>query len=91
MSKTEHPDRVLHMRTRLTEALSPIHLEIIDESHKHIGHAGASGGGGHYMIKICAAAFEGKSLVSSHKLVYQALGDMMKKEIHALKIQIIKT
>jgi len=86
----KHHDKISLMRSRLMKALSPDFLEITDESGKHIGHVGALSGGGHFALKISAKIFEGKSLVASHKLIYQALGDMMKKDIHALKIQIIK-
>ncbi len=55
----------------------------------HAGHAGARSGGGHYHVTIVADAFEGKSLVQRHQLVYQALGDMMKQEIHALGINAL--
>jgi BolA protein len=68
--------------------LSPTKLEVIDESAMHIGHAGAASGGGHYAVQISAEIFKGKPLVQCHQLVYQALGDMMKHEIHALKIKI---
>ncbi len=89
MAQTMPHDRISLMRARLTEALSPDYLEITDDSDKHIGHAGAQSGGGHFTVHIKSVAFEGKSLITSHRLIYQALGDMMKKEIHALKIQII--
>lgn len=82
--------KITKLRERLTQALSPTHLEIIDESSKHIGHAGAASGGGHFAIEISSTLFEGKSLVECHRLIYQALGDMMSKEIHALRIKIIK-
>lgn len=70
----------------LTEALQPQLLEIIDNSAAHAGHAGTRNGGGHYHITIISEAFEGKSLVQRHQLIYKALGDMMKDEIHALGI-----
>ncbi len=78
--------RVNRLRSRLEEKLSPSRLEIIDESAKHAGHAGAAGGGGHYIIHITAAAFSGQSPIQRHRLVYDAVGDMMHNEIHALSI-----
>ncbi|MGD2137345.1 MAG: BolA family protein [Gammaproteobacteria bacterium] len=75
------------IRERLHERLRPERLEIIDESAKHAGHAGAAGGGGHYIIHIVAAAFRDKSLIQRHRLVYDAVDDMMHNEIHALSIQ----
>ena len=79
-------DRIEQIKQRLTDALQPIELEVIDESHKHAGHPGAKGGGGHFIVKIISAAFEGKTLIQKHRLVYDAVGDMMKSEIHALSI-----
>jgi BolA protein len=61
-------------------------LEIIDESHKHAGHAGARDGGGHYVLNIVSAQFSGKNTVARHRMIYSALGELMKREIHALTI-----
>jgi BolA protein len=77
------------IRRLLTEAISPESLEIIDNSAAHAGHAGARSGGGHYHVTIIAKAFEGKSLVQRHQLIYQALGDLMKQQIHALGINAL--
>lgn len=77
------------IRRLLTEALKPESLEIIDNSAAHAGHAGARSGGGHYHITIISEAFEGKSLVQRHQLIYQALGDLMKQQIHALGINAL--
>ena len=79
--------RLAMIRERLTVALSPTLLDIIDDSHKHAGHAGARQGGGHFVVKIVSAAFAGQGLLQRHRLVYEALGDAMHKEIHALSIQ----
>jgi BolA protein len=73
------------MRARLA-ALNPTVLEIIDESHKHAGHAGARDGGGHYVLNIVSAQFSGKNTVARHRMIYSALGELMKREIHALTI-----
>lgn len=67
--------------------LAPLQLELIDDSHLHACHAGARSGGGHYRLAIVSAAFSGKNTVARHRLVYEALGDMMRKDIHALAIQ----
>ena len=74
------------MRERLA-ALAPVSLEIIDESDKHAGHAGARAGGGHYLLHIVSPQFVGKDTVARHRMIYSALGEMIKKEIHALNIQ----
>jgi len=76
------------IRQILEAALKPEVLEIIDHSAAHAGHAG-NRGGGHYNVTIVSPAFEGKSLVQRHQLIYQALGDMMKQEIHALGINAL--
>ena len=77
--------RIATMQTRLA-ALQPVALEIIDESHKHAGHAGARDGGGHYVLNIVSAQFAGKNMVARHRMIYSALGDLMKREIHALTL-----
>jgi BolA protein len=80
-------DRLSTLRARLTAALDPTEIEIIDESARHAGHAGAASGGGHYILHIVSDAFAGKNLIQRHRLVYAAVGDMMHSEIHALSIQ----
>ena len=72
---------------RLTRALNPVKLEIVDESAKHAGHAGAASGGVHFIVTIVSTAFENKSLIQRHRLVYDAVDDIMHSEIHALSIQ----
>ncbi len=79
--------RIDMIRTRLNSAFNPDSLEIIDESHKHAGHPGAAAGGGHFVVEIVADAFTGKSPIQRHRLVYDAVDDMMPAEIHALSIQ----
>lgn len=74
------------IRHCLTTALKPTLLEIIDNSAAHVGHVGAQKGGGHYNVTIVSDAFEKKTLVQRHQLIYGALGDMMKHDIHALGI-----
>ena len=71
------------IRDRL-EALAPVTLDLVDEAHEHAGH-GATGG--HYQLTIVSAAFSGKPPLARHRLVYEALGDLMSREIHALKIE----
>ncbi|HEY8887953.1 MAG TPA: BolA family protein [Gallionella sp.] len=79
-------ERETQIRSRLA-TLEPVQLEIIDESHKHAGHAGARDGGGHYVLRIVSARFAGKNTVARHRMIYSALGELMKREIHALTIQ----
>ena len=67
--------------------LNPESLEILDDSGQHAGHEGARGGGGHYRLTIVSQQFAGKPVQRRHRMVYEALGQMMKREIHALSIQ----
>jgi len=80
-------ERIATLRARLTGALHPTEMEITDQSAAHAGHAGAASGGGHYILHIVSDAFTGKNLIQRHRLVYDAVGDMMHTEIHALSIQ----
>ena len=73
--------------SRIRKHLSAESVEIEDQSHLHAGHAGAAGGGGHYEVTIVASCFKGLNTVARHRLVYEVVGDLMKKEIHALSIQ----
>lgn len=67
--------------------LAPESVELLDESGQHIGHEGAKGGGGHYQLIIVAPAFANQPLQTRHRMVYDALGGLMHKEIHALAIK----
>lgn len=73
------------MRAKLA-ALDPLAVEIIDDSAKHAGHAGAKSGGGHFRLTIVSPHFAGCRTMERHRLVYDALGPLMKREIHALSI-----
>jgi BolA family transcriptional regulator, general stress-responsive regulator len=74
------------MKTRLA-ALEPIELELVDESEQHRGHAGyAAGGNTHWRLSIVSPRFSGQSVVARHRMVYQALGNLMQNPIHALAI-----
>ena len=74
------------IRERLS-ALVPDALEVFDDSHEHAGHAGAKEGGGHFQLVIVSRKFAGKTAVARHRLVYEALSDLMPKRIHALAIR----
>lgn len=75
------------MRTLLEGAFDPTHLVIVDDSHRHVGHAGARDGRGHFSVEITSAAFAGMSALACHRAVYAALGAMMQDDIHALVIR----
>jgi BolA protein len=70
----------------LLAILEPLQIELADDSHLHAGHAGSRDGGGHYRLKIVSSKFIGKSTVARHRMIYCAIGEMMKHEIHALNI-----
>ncbi|MSQ54284.1 MAG: BolA family transcriptional regulator [Betaproteobacteria bacterium] len=74
------------MRERLA-ALAPVQLDLVDESSRHQGHAGwKEGGNTHWKLAIVSAAFAGRNTVARHRMIYQALGDLMENPIHALSI-----
>lgn len=81
MTRTDQIENCLRI------ALQPQKIEIRDDSQQHAGHEGAKSGGGHFAITIVSAQFQGKNSVQRHQMIYQALGNMMKKEIHALSIR----
>ncbi|NBT29012.1 MAG: BolA family transcriptional regulator [Gammaproteobacteria bacterium] len=72
---------------QIKASLSAESVEIEDQSHLHAGHAGAASGGGHYDVIVVAQVFEGLNTLARHRLIYEAVSDLMKKEIHALSIQ----
>lgn len=82
----QNSDRITMIRERLEASFHPVQLEIVDESHKHAGHAGARGGG-HFVVHIVAEQFAGKSPIQRHRMVYDAMGDLMQSEVHALSIK----
>lgn len=86
----DNSQRLERMQQLIQDALQPTQLEIIDDSHKHIGHAGAKEGKGHFTVVIQSEALEGKRMLQQHRAVYDALGDMMETDIHALAIKVIK-
>jgi BolA protein len=66
-----------------------VQLEVIDDSHRHAGHAGAADGRGHFTVLVVSKRFENLGTLKRHKLVYEAVGDMMTTDIHALSIQAL--
>ena len=76
------------LRERLAN-LTPLRLELVDESAKHAGHEGAKSGGKHYRLLIVSADFSGKSTLLRHRLIYDTLGELMRSKIHALSIQAL--
>lgn len=78
-------DTLAAIRARLA-TLDPLSIAIEDDSALHAGHAGARGGGGHYRLAIVSTRFAGLGTLARHRLIYEALGDLMSREIHALAI-----
>lgn len=77
------------IRTSLTEAFAPERLEVVNESHRHAGHAGDDGSGeSHFRVAIRAAAFAGQSRLARHRAVHAALGPALMAQIHALALEI---
>tara|TARA_B100001057_G_C22870019_1_gene958315 strand:- start:7398 stop:7661 length:264 start_codon:yes stop_codon:yes gene_type:complete len=80
--------RVSKIEKKLIKSFSPEYLLVKDQSHLHVGHHGAKDGLGHFEIIISSGKFVGLSRLATHKLVFDALGEMMKTDIHALTIKI---
>ena len=88
LSKTRSPmasNKVEQLRLALESALAPSSLEIVDDSAKHAGHAGAREGG-HFRVVLVADAFKGRSQLERHRLVYAAVAPLMGQGVHALSI-----
>ncbi|MFZ5833972.1 MAG: BolA family protein [Pseudomonadota bacterium] len=78
------------IHTRLQQALAPASLEIVDESHRHEGHSGAKPSGEtHFNVTIVSVAFEGKTRVARHRMVFEILQDLMDKPVHALALRTL--
>jgi BolA protein len=75
------------MRERLEAAFAPASLVVADDSHRHVGHAGAKGGLGHFTVDIVSEAFAGQPPLARHRAIHAALGAMLETDIHALSIR----
>lgn len=73
---------------RLAEAFSPSELLVKDQSHLHEGHAGARDGKGHFEVVIVSDKFSGKSRIERHRMVFDAVGDLMDTDVHALRMRL---
>jgi BolA protein len=89
---TALPVRVKDIEQQLQARLHPTQLEVLDESAAHAGHSGANaqGFGSHFRVRIASPAFEGKSRVACHRLVYDAMQNFIDQGLHALAIEIVK-
>jgi BolA family transcriptional regulator, general stress-responsive regulator len=81
----ELPERT---RERLA-VLEPQSVELLDESGRHVGHAGAAAGGSHFRLVVVSPRFAGRDKLARHRMIYDALGTLMRREIHALAIQAL--
>lgn len=81
--------RTSRLQAKLTAALAPIELKVVDDSHRHAGHAGAADGRGHFTVIVVSERFRGLPVVRRHRLIYEAVGDMMSTDVHALSIQAL--
>ena len=86
MSASTAPTRLERIRSALEHALHTDSIELIDDSHRHAGHAGARDGRGHFRVRIVSSGFEGLRPLQRHQLVYRSLGQLMQTDIHALSI-----
>lgn len=82
-------DRAAQIEQRLIEAFEPTEILVKDQSHLHAGHAGAQDGKGHFDVRLVSERFNGLSRISRHRMVYDALGNLMQSDIHALQINAI--
>ncbi len=80
--------RVSRIEQALRTALQPQELEVIDEGHLHVGHAGAKDGRGHFRVLMVSDRFSGMAPLARHRAVYAALGEMMETDIHALALKL---
>ncbi len=79
-------ERKKEITRRLKEAFEPETLGVEDESYLHEGHEGARDGRGHFRVLIITDAFEGKTMIERHRMIYRELDEMMRLDIHALAI-----
>lgn len=82
-------ERMQRMEQRLRAALAPVQLDVVDDSARHAGHAGARDGRGHFNVRVVSAAFAGLRPLARHRAVYAALGAMMEADIHALGVEAL--
>ena len=82
-------NRTKMIKKVLEETFSPIEIEVLDESHRHVGHLGARSGKGHFKLTIISKRFEGLPMIQRQRLVYRALASLMETDIHALSMSTL--
>lgn len=85
----DHTARAHQIESLLREKLAAQHVEVLDQSALHEGHPGAQAGGGHFQVLVVSEVFAGLSRIAAQRVVYQALGDLMESEIHALSMRTL--
>ena len=81
--------RLAAIEARLLAALAPLSVQVVDESHLHVGHAGARDGRGHFRVRVVADGFSGLPVLARHRAIYAAMGELMQSDIHALTIEAL--
>ena len=81
-------DRRAQIEARLRAAFAPVALDVVDESAKHRGHAGAAGGAGHFRVRLVSDRFRGRTRLERHRLVHEALAAELGPEIHTLALEL---
>ncbi|HEX5430324.1 MAG TPA: BolA family protein [Bryobacteraceae bacterium] len=79
-------ERITAIRAKLEQAFDPEELDIVDESRLHAGHPGARDGRGHFRVRLVSRRFAGTKPLQRHRMVYEALGELMQTDIHALSL-----
>lgn len=88
---TQNNARIEKIRSVIQSELCPVRLEIVDQSHRHAGHAGAQDGRGHFDVLVVSDVFKGKLPLARHRMVFAAVGNLMETDIHALSIKALST
>ena len=82
-------DRPAMIAAALKKAMPDCRVDIVDDSHRHAGHAGARDGRGHFRARIVSSAFENATRIERHRMVFAAVSTLMETDIHALNIQAL--
>ena len=81
--------RVERIQAMLELAFPDARISVQDDSERHAGHDGARGGAGHFIVRVESEEFTGRNRLERHRLVYDALAEMLPREIHALNIEAV--
>ena len=87
IAEGDKEERLAEITARLETTFSPESLQVDDESHLHAGHEGAKDGRGHFRVLVISDKFQGQSPIKRHRMIYQAMGELMQTDIHALTIE----